>query len=259
MASNNPAHSADSTAPAGSADSAEVVATVDDDGHDVNADGAATVARVEHDEIIVDDAEGADVANASTAAPVSANVPQYIYVPVALAPVKRGNRLFGSLVALMAAWVYGVLLAIVIAAISIVVVGQVNFGFVASPTFYIPVLFFAVAMVIVVAIANRAGWWSYLIGSVFVALVVYFGSTGMILLINGVVLATPEEARFLFAEVLANPITIAAALVAREVAIWAGLLVSRRGKRVQVANSVARETFAREKAEREASASTVTI
>jgi len=226
---------------------ADVVATVDEDA----ADNAATVARVEHQEIVVDDPEAA-----STAAPAS-TAPQYIYVPHA--PVKRGNRLFGSLVALMAAWVYGVLLAIVIAALSVAIVGTVNFAFVASPTFYIPVLFFAVALVIVVAVANRAGWWSYIIGSAFVALVVYFGSTGMILLINGVVLATPQEAALLFREVLANPITIAAALVAREVAIWAGLVISRRGKRVREANLVARETFAREKAEREPSAFTATI
>lgn len=249
MANNNPA------------DSADIAATIDDDGNGGNAEVTATVARIEHDEIVVDDGALGTGSNSSAAAaaPVRSAGPQVIYVPVPHAPIKRGNRLFGSLVALMAAWVYGVLLAIVIAAISIAVVGRVNFGFVASPTFYIPVLFFAVAMVIVAAIANRAGWWSYVIGSAFVALVVYFGSTGTILLINGVVLATPEEARFLFGEVLVNPITIAAALVAREVAIWAGLLVSRRGKRVRTANTVARETYAREKSDREAAPTTITI
>jgi hypothetical protein len=114
-------------------------------------------------------------------------------------------------------------------------------------------------MVIIVAIANRAGWWSYIIGSAVVALVVYFGSTGVILLINGVVLATPQEAGLLFREVLSNPVTIATALVAREVAIWAGLVISRRGKRVRAENLAAQETFVREKAEREASVSTATI
>jgi hypothetical protein len=248
---------------------ADIVATVDEDALASDTGNGATVARVEHEEIVVEDS-AADASSGhatdhavdfdtATAAPTGATGPQYIYVPVPQAPIKRGNRLFGSLVALLAAWIYGMLLAIVVAVISVAVVGRVNFGFIASPTFYIPVLFFAVGMVIVVAITNRAGWWTYVFGSAFVALVVYFGSASMILLINGVIFATPQEAALLFREVLANPITIAAALVAREVSLWAGLLVSRRGMRVRAANLVAREAFAREKAEREASSITVTI
>lgn len=243
---------------------ADIVATVDDDASASDTGTGDTVARVEHEEIVVEDSpidSPADPATGTdaTAASTGTAVPRYIYVPVALAPPKRGNRLFGTLVALVATWGYGMLLAVVIAIISVAVVGRVNFAFVASPTFYIPVLFFAVGMVVVVAITNRAGWWTYVFGSVFVALVVYFGSASMILLINGVIFATPQEAALLFREVLANPITIAAALVAREVSIWAGLLVSRRGARVRAANLAARETFAREKAEREASSSTVAI
>jgi len=186
---------------------------------------------------------------ATPVAPTGALPAQVIYLPSA--PVNRTNRLFGSLIALVATWVYGGLMALVIAVLSVAITGQVNFAFVASATFYIPVLFFAGAMLIVVVIANRAGWWSYMIGSAVVALVVYFGSAGMILLLNGVVLATPDQAALLFREVLANPITVSTAVVAREVAIWAGLIVSRRGKRVTAANLVARQTFDRERADRE--------
>ena len=240
-----------------------IVATVDDDEATGSPENGAAVARVEHDEIVVDDvaddsaAEPAGASATDSSAPGGDAVLHYVYVPNAA--VKRGNRLFGSLVALGAAWVYGGVLAVVLAAISVAFIGRVDFSFIARPTFYIPVLFFATAMVIIVAIANRAGWWSYIIGSAFVALVVYFGSTGVILLINGVVLATPQEAGLLFREVLSNPVTIATALVAREVAIWAGLVISRRGKRVRAENLAAQETFVREKAEREASVSTATI
>lgn len=182
-------------------------------------------------------------------APTGAPPAQVIYLPSA--PVKRTNRFFGSLIALIATWVYAGLMALVIVVLLVAITGQVKFTFVGSATFYIPVLFFAVAMLIVVVIANRAGWWSYMIGSAIVALVVYFGSAGMILLLNGVVLATPEQAALLFREVLANPITVSTAVVAREVAIWAGLIVSRRGKRVTAANLVARQTFDRDIADRE--------
>jgi hypothetical protein len=197
------------------------------------------------------------VQTAPTVAPATAPPPQFIYLPNA--PVKHTNRFFGSLIALIATWVYAGVLALVIAILLAAVTGQVNFAFVASATFYIPVLFFAVAMLIVVVIANCAGWWSYMITSAIVALVVYFGSAGMILLLNGVVLATPEQAALLFREVLTNPITVSTAGVAREVAIWSGLIVSRRGKRVTAANLVARQTFDRDRADREASATAVTI
>lgn len=200
------------------------------------------------------DAPTGAVVPADAPAPVT---PQFIYLPSA--PVKRTNRFFGALIALIATWVYGGLMALVIAVLSAAITGQLSFAFLGSATFYIPVLFFAVAMLIVVVIANRAGWWSYIIGSAVVAIVVYFGSTGMILLLNGVVLATPLEAALLFREVLANPITISTAIVAREVAIWAGLIVSRRGKQVTAANLLARERFASEKAERESSANAITI
>lgn len=204
---------------------------------------------------------GAVLAQAVPTAP-NAGPPQVIYLPSA--PVKRTNRFFGALIALIATWVYGGLMALVIAALSAAITGQLSFAFMGRVTFYIPVLFFAVAMLVVVVIANRAGWWSYIIGSSVVALVVYFGSAGLILLLNGVVLATPQEAALLFREVLANPITVSTAIVAREVAIWAGLIVSRRGKRVTAANLLARQTFDRERADREradreTSATAVTI
>ena len=42
---------------------------------------------------------------------------------------------------------------------------------------------------------------------------------------------------------------IAAALVAREVAIWTGAVVSWRGKKVKVRNGAAHEAFERERIE----------
>ena len=119
----------------------------------------------------------------------------------------------------------------------------------AQPSFYIPVALYVVGVVLLVLIVNRAGWGAYVVGSVFVALLVYFGTVGVLLIAQGVVLQTPTEAAALFNAGLRNPFVIAAALVAREVSMWTGALISRRGRRLKVRNAEIRESWERELAE----------
>jgi len=96
--------------------------------------------------------------------------------------------------------------------------------------FFIPVLFLAIAFAIVLAIVilvllpRLVDWWATIIASllssIFVASVVYFGSIGMILLSNGVILNTPAEAAVRFSGLLVDPFIIIATFLAREVSIW---------------------------------------
>ena len=81
------------------------------------------------------------------------------------------------------------------------------------------------------------------------ALFVYFGTIGVLLLSNNVVLLAPSAATELFRQGLVNPFTIAAALVAREVALWTGALIASRGRKVKARNADAQAEFAREQAE----------
>lgn len=213
-----------------------IIATVEDD------DSSSTaVAVVEPVEIVVDE-------------PVAPASPQVVYVAVPAPPKKKGNRGFGVLLALAGAVVYSIALTIVLAIMSVVATGRLSLGFVGNPNFLIPVGLFAFGLILVVLLVNRAGWWSYVIGSVVVALIVYFGTVGLILLFNGVVFDTSEVASERFRSGLVQPLTIAAALVAREVAIWTGVVISYRGKKVKARNALARDTYAREEAARRAEA-----
>jgi len=207
-----------------------IVATIDETGE---VQGAALVAQ---EPIVIDE-------------PAAPAAPQVVYVTVPHPPKKKSNRLAGTLIALGAALVYAAVLAIVFAIVWASVTGGANLGFIGSPNFYIPVGLFALALVLVVLVVNRAGWWAYVLGSIVVALVVYFGLAGALLLINDVIRETPETAAALYRSLLLNPLVIISALVAREVAVWAGVLISLRGRKVKARNLEARASYDRERAE----------
>ena len=189
------------------------------------------------------------VAPAAVTADASSSGPQVVYVQAPAAPKRLGNRGFGVLVALLSSVLFALLLGLSTAALEIVVNGQSRFGFLGRVEFYIPVLFFLIAFVVLVLLANRANWWAYILGSIFVAVVVYFGSIGLILLSSGVILNTPAEAAARSSALLVNPVIIIATILAREVSLWLGSAVSRRGRKLKVRNAEARAAYERELAE----------
>ena len=179
-----------------------------------------------------------------------AAAPTVVYVTAPLPPKRKGNRFVGAAVALVASFVYAAVLALVFAIVWASITGGADLGFVGSPNFFIPVVFFVAAMVLLALVLNRAGWWAYVLGSIVVALVVYLGSAGVLLLLNNVVLETRDTAAQMFRLALLNPLVIISALVAREVAMWFGLIISLRGRRVTLRNAEARVAFEREERER---------
>jgi hypothetical protein len=174
---------------------------------------------------------------------------EVVFVQQPLPPIKKGNRLVGAAFSLLAAVVYGAIFAGVMAVVSSIRGARIGVNFLLAPTFYIPIVLFLVGMILVVLVVNRAGWSTHIVGSLLVALFVYFGTVGMLLLLDGLIAKTPSAAAIGFQHGLQNPLVIAAALIAREVAIWFGALISWRGKRVKARNAVAREEFDREQAE----------
>ncbi len=185
-------------------------------------------------------------------AATSAASMQTIYVPAPIAPRKKGNRGIGVLIALASTIIFAALYAVVLAIILSFGNGVFRFNFLASIDFYIPVIFFFAGFVILVLIVNRAAWWSYVLGSIFVGLFAYFGTVGTGLIIGNVFGETPSGAARLFAQALANPFVIAAALLAREVSMWMGAAISARGRRVKARNAEANAAFERESADRHA-------
>ncbi|MES2093721.1 MAG: hypothetical protein V4531_07910 [Actinomycetota bacterium] len=190
--------------------------------------------------------------DAAPRAATSAAAMQTVYVPAPVQPRTRGNRGFGVLIALLSTAIFAGLYALVIATIRAVEVGVFQFTFFGSIAFYTPVAFFFVGFVIVALLVNRAAWWAYVVGSLFVGLFVYFGTVGTGLLANNVFAETPASANRLFAQALTSPFIIAAALLAREVSLWMGALISARGRRVKARNIEAHDTFERESAARTA-------
>jgi len=174
-----------------------------------------------------------------------------VHAPVP--PHKKGNRGIGSLIALGSAVIFAAIYAGVVLAVAPFfapprAVGFEFLNFLASTAFFIPVLVFAVAFILLVLILNRAGWWAYILGSLFVGLVVYFASIGILLLLNGIIGSTLSEGLGAFRSALQSPVTIIAGLVGREVALWMGAAIAARGRRVRARNAEARAAYDRDTA-----------
>ena len=195
--------------------------------------------------LATEDPAAAELASTPTAAPV-----QTVYVAAPNPPRRRGNRGVGVLIAFAATVIFGVLFAVAVALIRSLRLGVFSFNFVGAQTFYVPVLFFLVGFVLLVLIANRANWWAYILGSLFVGAFVYFGTIGILLLTGGALAQTPDEAAARYNELLTDPYIITAALLAREVTLWAGSGIGARGRRVKQRNADAREAYERESAAR---------
>ncbi len=165
---------------------------------------------------------------------------EVVYVQAPVPPRLRGNRGIGSLLAVLGAVLFGVIFAGAVTLAFFVnnttTVGAAFTDFIQNAAFWVPVLVFLVAFVLLVLVVNRAGWAAHVFGSLLVALAVYFGSIGILLLLGVVIGAGDGEALGSFGALATNPIIIIAALVAREVSIWMGLAISARGRRVKTRN-----------------------
>jgi len=169
-----------------------------------------------------------------------------VYVDAPTPPRKKGNRGVGALIALASSLVFAILFAAVIFLMYYATIGRVATNFVGERSFYVPVILFAVAFIVLVLLLNRAKWGAYVFGSIFVGLFVYLGTIGALLLLEGVLSYTPEQASTAFTGALDNPLVIAAGLLAREVSLWLGAAVSARGRRVKAKNIEAQAAFERE-------------
>lgn len=185
--------------------------------------------------------------------PVEPAAVQTVYVHAPVPPHKKGNRGIGSLIALGSAVVFAAVYAAVVLAVVPLfapprAVGFEFMGFIGSQVFFVPVLVFAVGFILLVLILNRASWWAYIVGSLFVGLFVYFVGIGILLLLSGVVGLTPSAAAKVFLTATQSPILITAGLVAREVSLWMGVVVAARGRRIKARNAEARAGYDRDTA-----------
>lgn len=206
-------------------------------------DGAGEIV-VDDDEIVIEEAPTSESATATaTLTDEKAESPlageRVVYVTNPTPPKARSNRIVGSLLALAGTLVFAVGYGLVGAAYIAVTGSALGFGdFITDAIFWIPVLFFTIGFVLVAVLLNRAAWWVHVLGSLLVALITYFGSVGMLLLVHQIAGSSVG-----FTATAFSPFVIAAAVVAREVSIWVGLLISRRGTRLTASNRAEREAF----------------
>jgi hypothetical protein len=170
--------------------------------------------------------------------------PEIIIIDAPVAPRPKGNRGLGLALALLATVTYVAILAALA-----ILIPALSGGSVIDPTFYYPVLLFFIGELLVTVVVNRAGWSTHIIASVLVGAIVWLGSASLVLVSAGMFSMNQTEANETFYAALFSPILIVAALLAREVSVWTGAILARRGRRLKVVNAEAQATFEREQAE----------
>lgn len=188
----------------------------------------------------------------------AAAAPGPIFVQAPEPPRARGNRGAAGLIGLLAAVAFGVLYAAVAYLWQIFVAAVPAMGTEAvldplafatdvllQPSFWVTVVAFWLSFWLLGVFVNRARWWSWVVLGLIVALLTYVGH------ILGAFLAAPfwnitaSEGADLLLNVVFTPMALAAIIIAREVTIWFGAWVSRRGARVTVQNQVERDEYER--------------
>ena len=161
-------------------------------------------------------------------------------------PVRRkGNRLAGLAIALLTTAVFAALLLVALTAIRLLIDGvegdPVTVALAQGPTavFLLPVAAFLVGLGLIVLVVNRAGWWAYVLGGFFIALLAGAAAlVGAWSAVGG--FAVPQD-RAAVVDFLRDPATLlavaAAAVLAREVSVWGGSLIAARGRRVTRRNA----------------------
>lgn len=181
---------------------------------------------------------------------------QTVYITAPQPPRRKGNRGLGSMFAVLATVVFAAVYAGIVALLILFVkpdgLGDAIGEFVSGPLFYVPVLVFLVATVLWALLANRASWWAWVLGSLVIAVVVYFATIGVLLLMAGGFGLTGSQAADLFRGFALNPAVVVAALLAREVAVWFGAAIAARGRKVRERNYEAWQRFEREEEEKRA-------
>jgi hypothetical protein len=173
-----------------------------------------------------------------------------VYVQAPTPPKAKGNRGFGILVGVLATLVFGALYLLALVFVVTPVSGATDaptaaiLDTLASAVFYVPVIVFFLAWVLLVVILTRAAWWGYVIGGFFVGLLTYVGYLAGILAANAFEVAPSQVPQFLLDHLFDAP-ALLAFVIAREVPIWFGVWVGKRGRAVRVRNAEARDEYER--------------
>jgi hypothetical protein len=172
-----------------------------------------------------------------------------VYVSAPTEPRKKGARGVGILVVILSTLVFAAVYAGLVVAVSIIappISSGAILQYFAAPIFWVPVIVFALSYLLLVIIVNRAGWWAHVLGGFLVAVLVYVSFIGASLIMAGAVGGAAAVVGTIVLSQLTNPLGFAAAVAAREVPIWVGGLVAKRGRTVSARNVEARAAYQRD-------------
>ena len=104
---------------------------------------------------------------------------------------------------------------------------------------------FFLAFALIVAVVNRGRWVGYVLGGFGVGILVYLGYIAVVALQVRLWEFTPAEAAQFMGTQWLSPVALIAGIAAREVTIWFGAWVSKRGAKVTLRNVAARVDYDR--------------
>lgn len=168
-----------------------------------------------------------------------------LYMQSPMPPDLKGNRGAGVLIALLGTVAFAALYAGLISAMIArdfppsTFLSEGLLPWVTSWGFIAGVAAFFLGLTILVLIFGRAGWWAYVIFSLFVGVIVWVATTATFALAGSPVADLEGATGFLAtARSLAFTLpTLGAAILGREVAIWFGAWIGARGRRVTAKNA----------------------
>ena len=182
-----------------------------------------------------------------------------VLVEEPMPPRRKGARAVGFAVALLATLIFAILLAAAFFAVGYLFdrdfdAMAVLQGLWLSPSYLLPVIVFFLAYWSVTLVVNRAGWWAHVLGAFLVALLVYAAHiAGAFMEREGGWAAFTELPSMdlqTLGQLLLAPLSVLTFVIAREVPVWVGGIVARRGRKAREWNRQAMDDFNAENAER---------
>ncbi|SEH68257.1 MULTISPECIES: hypothetical protein [unclassified Leifsonia] len=193
-------------------------------------------------------------ATAAPAAGPGASVPgpqpvTPIYLQRPEPPKKKSNRGVGILIALVGTLAFAVLWAAAVLIVGSLLTPSDEFlpaliqFFTGGLRGWVPVVAFFIGMVVLIQLLNRARWWAYILGGLFVAVFVYFVYIGASLIDAEYWKRNSNEFVILLRSAWVNPFAVLAGLIAREISVWTGAWLAGRGRRLKARNAEAQADY----------------
>lgn len=220
--------------------------------HTRNTDNAATATHTDGD---LTDRERAAIRDergttTTTAHTVNDEERRSIQVQAPTTPVKRSNRGFGIGVMLLSSLVFAAVYGAIIYLVTFFFLDpSVDDGTqgvlqaLGTPVFWVPVLVYLVACILWVLIVNRAGGWLHVLFGLIVGLLAYASVVAVLSVTASLAESRPEDfADFVFRSLIDSR-ALLAFIVARELPIWFGAWVGRRGRKLREQHAEARRVY----------------